>query len=526
MPIGFVTRDGGLRVAIHPRAFHGSLTCARRSAADRPPALAARLVGDVLRCGLRCLDRRLFKRSGGGRAGRGVGRLVDRGRRRFAHGRASADRLLGDRLSRHSVRRSEPEQLDRRWLGRSLRVFGSAALVTAIGCGSSRTLSSRRYRSGRYALTVEVVARSSGIAVALDSALVAGRCGFVALVLAAFAIAASAAAAAPPAALVAIAIGGGRLGVAVGFVAIRARRPLPASSSADSAAAIIGTLDLLARFAIATASAPSAPALPAATLLAIVAGFGGLTGFGRTIHPRPRLRSRRARRRPCLPATRLHRPRSCPAGWWRQSPWPGRCDITCSPRSMANEGCPVRVVSTVDGDRNLEALFQHAQMRALVVEHIDRDLGARAHDQIVGGALEQGLFHRANQLQRHRRHRTHMTGAAAMRADLGRAFQHRRTDALARHFQQAEMRDAADLDAGAIAFQRLLHLALDRTVVAAFIHVDEVDHDQAGQIAQTELAGDFGRGLRCWSWSRSPRSNARGWRGRNSRRSRPAPRSG
>ncbi len=30
----------------------------------------------------------------------------------------------------------------------------------------------------------------------------------------------------------------------------------------------------------------------------------------------------------------------------------------------------------VDGDRDLEALFQHAQMRALVIEHVDRDVRA------------------------------------------------------------------------------------------------------------------------------------------------------
>ena len=78
-----------------------------------------------------------------------------------------------------------------------------------------------------------------------------------------------------------------------------------------------------------------------------------------------------------------------------------------------------------------------------------------------------------------------------MRALLGRAFQHARTDTLARHLQQPEMRDVADLDARAVVAQAFLEPALDRTVVALLVHVDEVDDDQPGEVAQTKLPGDF-----------------------------------
>ena len=57
------------------------------------------------------------------------------------------------------------------------------------------------------------------------------------------------------------------------------------------------------------------------------------------------------------------------------------------------------------------------------------------------------------------------------------------------------MRDAADLDAGAIVLQRVLDAALDRAVVALLLHVDEVDDDEAGEVAQAELPGDFVRRL-------------------------------
>ena len=109
----------------------------------------------------------------------------------------------------------------------------------------------------------------------------------------------------------------------------------------------------------------------------------------------------------------------------------------------------------IDRDGDLEAFLERAQMRALVVEQIERDLGAGAHDEIVGRALEQHLLDRAQKLQRDRGDRAHMAGAAAMRAFLGRAFQHARADALARHFQQAEMRDVPDLDARAVVLERI-----------------------------------------------------------------------
>src|SRR5262249_40578280 len=48
-----------------------------------------------------------------------------------------------------------------------------------------------------------------------------------------------------------------------------------------------------------------------------------------------------------------------------------------------------------DHDDDAEALLQGPQVGALVVEQVERDLGARAHGEIVGGALEQHLLERA-----------------------------------------------------------------------------------------------------------------------------------
>ena len=46
------------------------------------------------------------------------------------------------------------------------------------------------------------------------------------------------------------------------------------------------------------------------------------------------------------------------------------------------------------------------------------------------------------------------------------------------------MRDAADLDAGAVLLEAFLQPALDGAVVALLVHVDEVDDDQPGEVAQ------------------------------------------
>ncbi len=82
-----------------------------------------------------------------------------------------------------------------------------------------------------------------------------------------------------------------------------------------------------------------------------------------------------------------------------------------------------------------------------------------------------------------------------MRTDASGGFEHAGAQALAAHLHQAEGRDAADLDAGAIVLQRLLHRLLDLTDVRSVLHVDEVDDDEAGHVAQAQLAGDLVRGL-------------------------------
>ena len=78
-----------------------------------------------------------------------------------------------------------------------------------------------------------------------------------------------------------------------------------------------------------------------------------------------------------------------------------------------------------------------------------------------------------------------------MRARLRRGLGQRRAKPLPRHFKQSEGADAADLDARPVVLQRLFQPPLDRALVAVLLHIDEIDDDQPGQIAQAQLAPDL-----------------------------------
>ena len=57
------------------------------------------------------------------------------------------------------------------------------------------------------------------------------------------------------------------------------------------------------------------------------------------------------------------------------------------------------------------------------------------------------------------------------------------------------MRNAADLDARPVVLQRVLQTALDGAVVAVLLHVDEIDDDEAGEVAQAQLPRHLVGGL-------------------------------
>ena len=101
-------------------------------------------------------------------------------------------------------------------------------------------------------------------------------------------------------------------------------------------------------------------------------------------------------------------------------------------------------------------------------------------------------------------------GAVAARAGDVRAFGQRRAQALARQFHQAEAGDLAHLDAGAVVVQRVLQALSRLRAGSCALHVDEVDDDQAAQVAQAQLAGHFVGGFAGWCGTRFFRCRSRG----------------
>src|SRR5271165_1441818 len=101
------------------------------------------------------------------------------------------------------------------------------------------------------------------------------------------------------------------------------------------------------------------------------------------------------------------------------------------------------------------------------------------------------LFDRAEYVERRRLRRTDGTDATAMRTWLRGGLDQRRTQPLTRHLQKAERADPADLDARAVVLQRFLEPALDCRLIAVLLHVNEIDYDQPGEVAQSKLSGDL-----------------------------------
>ena len=149
-----------------------------------------------------------------------------------------------------------------------------------------------------------------------------------------------------------------------------------------------------------------------------------------------------------------------------------------------------------DLDAHAIAHFDLGEIGALGVEHVDRRFLAGVERDDAALALGRFVLDHAQGREPGRGGRAHEARAVAVRAGAGRRFQNAGAQALAAHLHQAEARDAADLDARAVVLEGVLHRLLDLADVRAIFHVDEVDHDEAGHVAQAQLAGDFARGFK------------------------------
>ena len=144
-----------------------------------------------------------------------------------------------------------------------------------------------------------------------------------------------------------------------------------------------------------------------------------------------------------------------------------------------------------EDDRHAVTRFEHLDVAALLVQKEGRDVdrNLRVHG---ARAFLHGFFLQDAQ---------DLNGAGFGVADDAHAvaagaghvapFGERRTQTLAREFHQAETRDLGHLHAGAVVVERVLEALFDGALVLRVEHVDEVDHDETTQVAQTHLAGHF-----------------------------------
>ncbi|VTY36367.1 Uncharacterised protein [Xylophilus ampelinus] len=148
-----------------------------------------------------------------------------------------------------------------------------------------------------------------------------------------------------------------------------------------------------------------------------------------------------------------------------------------------------RLQRLVGHHQHVHALLQLdlGDLGALLVQqeggHLDRHLHVHC-----GGVVLHGLFLNDPQdLQGARFGVADVARAAAAGAGDGGALAERWLQALAAHLHQAELADRAELHARAILAQRIAQAAFDLAAVLRLVHVDEVDDDQAAQVAQAHL---------------------------------------
>ena len=141
------------------------------------------------------------------------------------------------------------------------------------------------------------------------------------------------------------------------------------------------------------------------------------------------------------------------------------------------------------------AVLEAAHGLALLVQEVERHFARQGDPEDRGVAADAGLLDRTQRLKRAALGGADHAEAGAMGANLAREFLQARAKSLARQLEQPELADLAHLDPGTVGLEGLAQALLHRALMAALGHVDEVDDDEPGQIAQAELPGHLVGGL-------------------------------
>src|SRR5581483_3610722 len=152
------------------------------------------------------------------------------------------------------------------------------------------------------------------------------------------------------------------------------------------------------------------------------------------------------------------------------------------------EGAGLEPFLRAQHDLETQPALERLEVARAVVVEVARDVGVELDHQHIDAAAAAGLaMDRAQDLGGERRHRFDHASAVAARTGLGEQLFEALARALAGHLDQAELGDLERRGARLVAAQCLAQRVADLLAVSLARHVDEVDDDDAADVAQAQL---------------------------------------
>src|SRR5215472_8547131 len=167
---------------------------------------------------------------------------------------------------------------------------------------------------------------------------------------------------------------------------------------------------------------------------------------------------------------------------------------TCVPWSSGLNEYDVVLVNPVEcldlqSDRPTDLRLELAQRGGFLVQQAVHNVLMSQYQQLTAGKLSALAHYLAKNLVANRLRRSDETASFAARTRFTQQVLQALAGALAGHLDQSQWREAHDVGLGAVAGQRPLERGEHRAPVRLVAHVDEVDDDDAAEIAQAQLPG-------------------------------------
>ena len=142
-------------------------------------------------------------------------------------------------------------------------------------------------------------------------------------------------------------------------------------------------------------------------------------------------------------------------------------------------------------DRYAVSVLNISQRSAFLVMQKVNDIIRCLHNNLAGEILHDLFFDQAENGQGQGLNTAYSAVAITNRAGLLAGFTQGRPQTLARHFQQSEAGNATNLDPCLINLHGIAQTFFNFTLMFAAGHIDEINHDQATEITQAQLPGNF-----------------------------------